>query len=167
MGCVSATFTAEKSPVAIVSNADAMPTMLAIFMLWRAISCSRRFSRYQQLTAHTKTAPTTHAEVTVWKNLSMANGERATSAKLVISLRTVSGLNSQPTGYCIHALATSIHHAEMVAPSPVSHVEARWNPRETFCQPKYITATKVLSMKNATMPSTARGAPKMSPTNHE
>ena len=40
-------------------------------------------------------------------------------------------------------------------------------PRDTFCQPKYMTATKVLSMKNATMPSMASGAPKMSPTNHE
>ena len=102
-----------------------MPTMLAIFMLWRAISCSRRFSRYQPLTAHTNTAPITHVEVTVWKNLSTAKGESATSMKLVISLRTVSGLNSQPTGYCIHALATRIHQAEMVAPSPVSHVDAK------------------------------------------
>ena len=141
--------------------------MLAIFMLWRAISCSRRFSRYHPLTAHTNTAPITHVEVTVWKNLSTAKGESATSMKLVISLRTVSGLNSQPTGYCIHALATRIHQAEMVAPSPVSHVDAKWNPRDTFCQPKYMTATKVLSMKNATMPSMASGAPKMSPTNHE
>ena len=97
----------------------------------------------------------------------MAKGESATSAKLVISLRTVSGLNVHPTGFCIHALATRIHHAEMVAPRPVSHVAARWKPRDTFCQPKNITATKVLSMKNATMPSMASGAPNMSPTNHE
>ena len=167
MGWVSATFTAEKSPVVMVSTAATMPTMLAMRILWRAISCSRRRKRYQQLTAHTNTAPTTQVEVTVWKNLSTAKGDRATSMKLVISLRTVSGLNSQPTGYCIHALATSIHHAEMVAPSPVSHVEARWKPRDTFSQPKYMTATKVLSMKNATIPSTASGAPKMSPTNQE
>ena len=167
IGWRSATFTAEKSPVAIVSKAAAMPTMLAILMLWRAISCSRRLSRYQQLTAQTKTAPTTQVEVTVWKNLSTANGERATSTKLVISLRTVSGLNAQPTGSCIQALATRIHHAEMVAPRPVSHVEARWKPRDTFFQPKNITATKVLSMKKATMPSMASGAPKMSPTNQE
>ena len=97
----------------------------------------------------------------------MAKGERATSAKDTISLRMVSGLNSQPTGYCIHAFATRIHQAEMVAPRPVSQVEARWKPGETFFQPKNITATKVDSMKKATMPSMASGAPKMSPTSHE
>ena len=111
--------------------------------------------------------PIIHADVTVWQNLDTANGDRATSAKDTISLRIVSGLNSQPTGYCIQALATSIHHAEMVAPSPVSHVEAKWNPRDTLFQPKNMTATNVDSMKNATMPSMASGAPKMSPTNHE
>ena len=97
----------------------------------------------------------------------MAKGERATSAKLTISLRIVSGLKAQPTGYCIQALATRIHQAEMVAPKPVSQVEARWKPGDTFFQPKYITATKVDSMKNATIPSTASGAPKISPTNQE
>ena len=55
----------------------------------------------------------------------------------------------------------------MVAPSPVSQVEARWKPRLTLSQPKNITATKVLSMKNARMPSMARGAPNTSPTNQE
>ena len=79
----------------------------------------------------------------------------------------VSGLNSHPTGYCIHALATRIHQALMVAPKPVSQVDAKWKPGETFFQPKYITATKVDSMKKATTPSMASGAPKMSPTNHE
>ena len=97
----------------------------------------------------------------------MAKGERATSKKLTISLRIVSGLKAQPTGYCIHALATRIHQAEMVAPRPVSQVEARWKPGDTFFQPKNMTATKVDSMKKATIPSIASGAPKMSPTNHE
>ena len=167
MGCAWATFTADESPVAMVITAAAMPTTDAIFMLSVASRVLRRFSRYQQLTAQTKTAPMIHDDVTVWKNLSTAKGESATSMKLVISLRTVSGLNSQPTGYCIHELATRIHHAERVAPRPVSHVEARWNPRDTFSHPKNITATNVLSMKNATMPSMASGAPKMSPTNQE
>ena len=123
--------------------------------------------RYQQETATTKMAPMIHDEMTVWQNLSMAKGDRATSRKLTISLRIVSGLNSQPTGYCIQALATRIHQAEMVAPKPVSHVDARWNPGDTFFQPKYMTATKVDSIKKARMPSTANGAPKMSPTNQE
>ena len=136
-------------------------------MLWRASSVWRFFIRYQQLTATTKTAPIIQAEMTVWRNLSTATGERATSQKEVISLRMVSGLNSQPTGCCIHELATRIHHADSVAPRPVSQVEARWKPALTFFQPKNITATKVLSMKNATMPSMASGAPKMSPTSQE
>ena len=108
-----------------------------------------------------------HEEMTVWQNFSTAKGDSATSRNEVISLRMVSGLNTQPTGYCIHALATRIHQAEMVAPSPVSQVEARWKPADTFFQPKNITATKVLSMKKATIPSTASGAPKISPTNQE
>ena len=123
--------------------------------------------RYQQLTPTQKTAPMIQAEVTVWQNLLMAKGERATSKNDTISLRIVSGLNSQPTGYCIQALATRIHQAEIVAPRPVSQVEARWKPGDTFFQPKYITATKVDSMKKATIPSTASGAPKISPTNQE
>ena len=105
--------------------------------------------------------------MTVWQNLSIAKGERATSRNDTISLRIVSGLNSQPTGYCIQAFATRIHQAEMVAPKPVSQVEARWKPGDTFFHPKYITATKVDSMKKATIPSIANGAPKISPTNHE
>ena len=143
------------------------PTIAPILILSLANLTSRFFIRYQQETATTKMAPIIHAEMTVWQNLSMAKGERATSANDTISLRMVSGLNSHPTGYCIQALATRIHHAEIVAPSPVSHVEARWNPGDTFFHPKNMTATKVDSMKKATMPSTASGAPKMSPTNHE
>lgn len=59
------------------------------------------------------------------QNLTTAVGESATEAKSFISLRTVSGLNAMPTGCCIQALATNIHQAEMVAPKPVNHVEAR------------------------------------------
>ena len=94
-------------------------------------------------------------------------GERATAAKSTISFLTVSGLNAIPTGYCIQALATKIHQAEIVAPSPVSQVEARWKRLLTLFQPKNITAMKVASMKNARIPSIASGAPKISPTNQE
>ena len=103
----------------------------------------------------------------MWVNLLTAKGDSATSTKEVISKRIVSGLNVCPMGYCIQALATRIHQAEMVAPRPVSHVEAKWKPGDTFFQPKNMTATNVDSMKKATMPSMASGAPKMSPTNQE
>ena len=167
MGCVLATSCPEICPVKAAPRAAMIPTTTAMRMLFTASSVWRFFSRYQHDTATTKTAPMIQAEMTVWRNLSTADDERATSANDVISLRMVSGLNSQPTGFCIHALATSIHHAESVAPMPVSQVEARWKPALTFFQPKNITATNVLSMKKATMPSTASGAPKMSPTSHE
>ena len=136
-------------------------------MLALASSWLRCLSRNQQLTATVNTAPMIHEEVTVWQNLSTANGEKATALKLVISKRIVSGLNCWPMGYCIQLLATRIHHAEMVAPRPESQVEARWNPFDTFFQPKNMTATNVLSMKKASMPSMARGAPKTSPTIQE
>ena len=115
----------------------------------------------------TNTAPTIQLLSTVCKNFITATGEKATARKSTISLRTVSGLNTIPTGYCIHELATRIHQADKVAPRPVSHVEAKWNFLPTLSHPKNITATKVASIKKATMPSMARGAPKISPTNQE
>ena len=123
--------------------------------------------RNHALTPVTKAAPTIQLLSTVWKNFITATGEKATAMKSTISLRMVSGLNSIPTGYCIHELATRIHHAEMVAPNPVSHVDAKWNRLPTLFHPKNITATNVASMKKARMPSMASGAPKMSPTNQE
>ena len=58
-----------------------------------------------------------------------------------------------------------IHTAEIVAPMIVSQLEAKWKPLLTLPQPKNITAMNVDSMKKARIPSIARGAPKMSPTN--
>ena len=136
-------------------------------MLRRAVSRSRPLSRYQALTPTTKRAASTNDEVTVWKNLLTATGERSTSLNEVISLRTVSTLKRHPTGFCIQALATRIQRAERLAPIAVSQVAARWNPFETLFQPKNITAMKVDSMKKAISPSMASGAPKMSPTKWE
>ena len=154
-------------PVTAARREATSPTAAPIFRLSTASFVSRFFNRYQLQTPTQNTAPMIQAEVTVWQNFEMANGDRATSKNDTISLRIVSGLNSQPTGYCIQALATRIHQADIVAPRPVSQVEARWKPGDTFFHPKYITATKVDSMKKATMPSTASGAPKISPTNQE
>ena len=95
----------------------------------------------------------------------MATGDKATAQKSNISFRTVSGLNRIPTGCCIQALAIKIQRAERVAPMIVSQVEARWKRLLTLSQPKNITAIKVASIKKANIPSIARGAPKMSPTN--
>ena len=136
-------------------------------MLLRAIFCSRPRSRDQAQTAQTNSAASTNDEVTVWVNLLTATGERSTSQKEVISLRTVSMLKVQPTGYCIQEFATRIQRADRLAPTAVSQVAERWKPRLTRFQPKNMTATNVLSRKKARMPSMASGAPKMSPTKWE
>ena len=126
---------------------------------------SRFLNRYQLLMPITNTAPTIQPESTVWKNLLMATGDKATAQKSNISLRTVSGLKRIPAGYCIQALAINIQRADRVAPMIVSQVEAKWKRLLTLSQPKNITAIKVASIKKAKIPSMARGAPKMSPTN--
>ena len=155
------------SPVPAVIIAATKPTTLATLMLCRAILTLRLRSKYQLLTAMTKPAPNNQALETVCANLWTAKGWKATAKKSIISLRTVSGLKFMPVGCCIQLLATKIHHAESVAPKPVSQVEARWKPLLILPQPKNINAMKVDSMKKAKMPSMASGAPKMSPTNQE
>ena len=164
IGWVLATCTADPSPVDANNTELQSPNMEAITILFRAICFSRFFSRYHALIPITTTAASTKPEVTVWKNLLIATGENSTSQKEVISCRAVSGLKVVPTGYCIHALATRIHNAERLAPMAVSHVEARWKPRDTRFHPKNMTAKKVLSRKKAIIPSIANGAPKISPT---
>ena len=141
--------------------------MAATRMLARAKRVSRFLSRYQQLMPITKIEPVIQPLNTEWKNLDMATGLSTNAQKSTISWRTVSGLNSIPTGCCIHELATKIHTADIAAPIPVSHVDAKCTFLLTLSQPKNITAKKVASIKKAKIPSMASGAPKMSPTNHE
>ncbi len=62
---------------------------------------------------------------TVCKNLLIPTGDRATSAKLVISFLKVSSLNVVPTGNCIQPLATSIQNALRLDPMATIHVENR------------------------------------------
>ena len=165
MGWYLATVTALESPVMLVSTMPITPTHAPTLRLRWQCATLRLRSSIQPHTPTTNTPPSVHALSTVWKNLLIAIGEQATAQKLVISLRIVAGLNSQPVGYCIQALATKIHSADSVAPMAVSHVEARWKRGLTFFQPKNITAMNVDSIKKARMPSMASGAPKMSPTN--
>ncbi len=113
----------------------------------------------------TKTAPVAQPESTVWKNLLIATGERAIAQKSTISFLTVSGLNSIPIGYCIHALAMRIQSAERVAPKVTSQVAVKCAFLLTLFHPKNIIEIKVASKKKATIPSIASGAPNISPTN--
>lgn len=93
IGCTLLTMNAELSPVKAARREAHRPTMDPILMLALASSWLRCLRRNQQLTATVNTAPMIHEEVTVWQNLSTAKGEKATSRKLVISKRIVSGLN--------------------------------------------------------------------------
>ncbi|OPZ25673.1 MAG: hypothetical protein BWZ00_01799 [Bacteroidetes bacterium ADurb.BinA174] len=113
----------------------------------------------------TKEAPTPQPASTAWKNLLIATGEETIAQKSTISLRTVSGLNSMPIGYCIQALATKIQNADKVAPIVVSQVDAKCIFLLTRFHPKNIIEINVASIKKATIPSMASGAPKISPTN--
>src|SRR5574344_150481 len=167
MGCSLAMLMPEESPLTITKKQAAKPKTEPTAKLAFANFTSRLRKRNQQLTPTTKMEPVIHPLETVWRNFTTAVGEKATAANDTISFRTVSGLNSIPTGCCIQALATKIHHAEIVAPNTVSQVEAKWNLRLTLFQPKNIMAINVASIKNATIPSMANGAPKMSPTIQE
>ena len=84
--------------------------------------------------------------------------------ELVSSMRMVTGLNSAPTGFCIQALAIRIHSADRLDPSATRNVTPRCWTFPSRSQPKKNRPTKVDSRKNAIRPSSASGAPKMSPT---
>jgi len=51
------------------------------------------------------------------------------------------------------------------SPRKTSHVESRWVFLLTLFHPKNMIEMNVASRKNAMIPSIARGAPKISPTN--
>ncbi len=165
IGWWRATFIADMSPVARVTSMPAPPTHAATFIESSAISTLRLRIIHHELTPITNTPARVHALATVCVNLATAVSEVTTPQKSAMTLRICAGSNSMPTGCCIHALAIRIHSADRHVPAAVSHVAARWNPGLNFFQPKNITAINVDSMKNATIPSMARGAPKISPTN--
>ena len=135
------------------------------FALFKAKSICRFFNRYHAATPTTRPAPTAQPEKTACRNLLYAIREDTTAQKSTISFRTVSGLNSMPTGYCIQALAIRIQNADRVAPRNTNHVEARCIFLLTLFQPKNMMEINVASIKKAKIPSMARGAPKISPTN--
>ena len=98
------------------------------------------------------------------KNLLWATGFSQRSKKLVISIRTVSKLNSEPAGDCIQPLATKIHIADKFEPKATQYVASKCLPLVKRSQPKKNNPTKVDSKKKASNASIANGAPKISPT---
>ena len=111
MGWNSAAWTPEESPESITAPAPTRPTIEPMRILFLANSTCLFFSRYQALTPTTKMPPVSQPLVTEWQNLLTATGLVTTSQNAeadAISLRTVSGLKTVPTGFCIQPLATSI-----------------------------------------------------------
>jgi hypothetical protein len=79
----------------------------------------------------------------------------------------VAGLIRYPTGCCIHELAARMKYAESNVPTAANQMHARWRRFGSFSQPKIHRPRNVDSRKNASRPSIASGAPKMSPTYRE
>ena len=73
----------------------------------------------------------------------------------------------EPTGRCIHELATRMKYAESQVPSATSQIVARWTRGERRSQPNTQSPRNVASSANAARPSIASGAPKTPPTNSE
>ena len=84
--------------------------------------------------------------------------------KSVTSMRIVSGLKAEPTGFCIQPLAIRIQSAEKLVPSAISQVTLICARGDSLSQPKKNSPTKVASRKKAIRPSMAKGAPNTSPT---
>ncbi|MNJ80458.1 hypothetical protein D3C77_788460 [compost metagenome] len=61
-------------------------------------------------------------------------------------------------------MAIRIHRAEKFVPNATSQVTTRWLTLDMRFQPKKNRPTKVASRKKAISPSSASGAPKISPT---
>ncbi|MNR19005.1 hypothetical protein D3C85_1357680 [compost metagenome] len=89
---------------------------------------------------------------------------KITAMKSTTSIRMVSGLKAEPTGFCIQPLAIRIHRADRLVPRATMKVTNRCPTRGSLSQPKNMRPTKVASRKKAISPSMASGAPKMSPT---
>lgn len=58
----------------------------------------------------------------MYARIYFATGFNQRSIKLVISIRIVSKLNSDATGFCIQPLATKIHIAEKLEPNATQYV---------------------------------------------
>jgi hypothetical protein len=96
------------------------------------------------------------------ENLYNPEGFVIRAPKSTISARPF--LISYPTGCCIHPLARSIQSADRLVAIATIQMERAWTFFETLFQPKIQRPMKTDSIKNATVASMARGAPKMSPT---
>ena len=85
----------------------------------------------------------------------------------VSSARPRAALIRNPTGCCIHEFAARMKYADSQVPTAVAQIVSRCRRGDSRSHPKIHKPMKVDSRKNASRPSIASGAPKMSPTNRE
>ncbi len=107
------------------------------------------------------------AAVTACRKAQIAVLLVSSATKSTSSARPVSGLNFAPTGCCMNEFAAMMKYAEALTPNATIQMQARCTARGSRLQPKIHSPMKVDSKKNATRPSKASGAPKMSPTKRE
>ena len=90
-----------------------------------------------------------------------------TAQKLVMIAWWLTGSMVNPTGCCIQELAATMKAADKMVPRLANQIDHRCTRSETRPRPKIQIPKKVDSMKKASNPSMARGAPKMFPTKDE
>ena len=105
-----------------------------------------------------------NAPAIVCGNVTSTIGLASTARKSVSSARPAVWSIVKPTGCCIQALAARMKYADSTVPTAAIQMVARWIHRGRRSQPKIHRPRKVDSRKNASRPSMASGAPKMSPT---
>ena len=76
-------------------------------------------------------------------------------------------VHDEATGCCIQAFAPRMKSAERLVPSATIQIVTRCSRGDSLSRPNSHRPRKVDSMKKASRPSIARGAPKMSPTKRE
>ena len=167
MGCWVSIWRACVSPMKQVPSAESSVTTMAILATVMKVSfCwSRRMCHAAM--ASMKTAPVRRAAKSTWKYAPKNVELVMTAQKSVITAWPVALSILKPTGCCIHEFAARINTAESIVPTLASQIDAKCTRLLTRPRPKIQIPRNVDSMKKASRPSIARGAPKILPTKTE
>ncbi len=155
------------SPVTAVPMPPIRVTHMAITIDARKMGTSLRRFRCHALIPITNAPAVTIAAVMVCGKVTSAVLFVSTGQIEVSSARPRASLIRKPTGCCIHEFAARMKYADSQVPTATAQIEARCSRGGSRSQPKIHKPMKVDSRKNASRPSIASGAPKMSPTKRE
>jgi hypothetical protein len=122
---------------------------------------------HQAHTAATNAPAVRNAPAIACQNAAIPVGLVNSVTMLCSSARPVSGLKCAPTGCCMNEFAVMMKNADRFTAIATIQMQARCTSLGNRVQPKIHSPMKVDSKKNATRPSIASGAPKMSPTKRE